>query len=61
MIRVVFCESTDNPYATNGTSRGLFQVEGETSNNPLVQVRDAYALWKVQGIEAWASSERCWG
>jgi hypothetical protein len=61
MIRVAFCESTDDPNAVNGTSYGLFQVEGETSDNPLVQVEDAFRLWQVQGIEAWASSERCWG
>lgn len=61
MIRVAFCESTDNPNAVNGSSFGLFQVEGETSDNPLVQVEDAFRLWQVQGIEAWASSERCWG
>ena len=61
MIRVAFCESTDHPNAANGSSFGLFQVEGETSDNPLVQVQDAYHLWQVQGIGAWASSERCWG
>lgn len=61
MIRVGFCESTNNPYARNGSSFGIFQVQGETSSNPLVQVADAYRLWQVQGIGAWASSERCWG
>jgi len=61
MIRVAFCESTDNPTAVNGSSYGLFQVQGETSANPLVQVADAYHLWTVQGIGAWAPSEGCWG
>jgi len=61
MIRVAFCESTDNPYAVNGSSYGLFQVQGETSADPLTQVADAYHLWTVQGIGAWVSSEGCWG
>jgi len=61
MIRVAFCESTDNPTAVNGSSYGLFQVQGETSADPLTQVADAFHLWTVQGIGAWVSSERCWG
>lgn len=61
MIRVAFCESSDNPMARNGISFGVLQVQGETSTDPVQQVRDAYALWKIQGIGAWRASERCWG
>jgi hypothetical protein len=62
MLQVAWCESRDEPTAVNGSSYGLFQVQGETSSDVMTQVADAYN-WKylTQGMSAWVSSERCWG
>ena len=62
--RIAFCESTDDPLATNGTSWGLFEINWpyhqDLFENPLelfdpeVNTRVAYAIWKDQGWEPWS-------
>jgi len=42
-------------------AHGLFQELGVTTDDPMQQVREAFALWQAQGYGAWAASEGCWG
>ncbi|HEX7355282.1 MAG TPA: hypothetical protein VF288_10670 [Mycobacteriales bacterium] len=62
MLRVAWCESRDEPSATEPHSgaHGLFQQLGEASDDPYTQVSDAYSLWQEQGYGAWAASRACW-
>lgn len=59
-LRVAGCESGFSPTAVNGSHLGLFQREGETSTDPEVQVRNAYAMYQERGWQPWGLGES-WG
>lgn len=63
MLSIAWCESRDDPDVTEPVSgaHGLFQQLGITTDDPFVQVQDAYALWQEQGYAAWDASRGCWG
>ena len=70
MLRVAWCESRDEPWVVDPTpvwdgsrwvhSAGLLQVLGG-STDPLLNIRQAHALWEQQGMAAWFASRSCWG
>lgn len=76
MPLVACCESTQNPRARNGSSRGLLQVHARAHRAWLrangytaddlhrvdVNIAAARHVLRVQGLRsAWAPSRSCWG
>lgn len=63
MMRVAWCESNDEAWVVNSYSgaTGLFQILVGGSTDAMTNVRQAHALWLIQGYGAWAASQSCWG
>lgn len=70
-LAVIWCESTDNPYAYNPSgASGLFQVmmplhagklyPGEDIFDPWVNARVALELYWESGWQPWLASQHCW-
>ena len=63
MIQISWCESRWESWVVESHSgaAGLFQILVGGSLDPLTNVRQAHALWLIQGYGAWSASESCWG